>query len=167
MSRYGIRTGMSEAREHWVFLLRIEIALWNGKTLCCAGLRSAFRISSGLTWLGVWYGARLHLALGLTHAQWATLIRAGLARSSVRLSSVSVLARNPTRLGSRLHSRLGSARLRSGSIRFGFGRYSRFWSARLEAGLYWLETFLSMARGSGLGSGLGLALGLSKGQGPA
>ena len=58
------RTGVSKAGEHWVFLFRIETALSNGKTLRCAGLRSAlFKISSGLAWLGVWYGTRLHLAL--------------------------------------------------------------------------------------------------------
>ena len=102
----------------------------------------------GWLWLWVWYGARLHLALGMTHVQWTTLIRAGLSRSSARLGSVRVLARYPTRLDSRLHFWLGSAQLRSGSIRFGLGRYSRLCSARLEAGLYWLEALLGMARGS-------------------
>ena len=139
------RTGVSKTGEHWAFLFRNEIVLWNGKTLCCAGLRSAlFRTSSEMAWLGVWYGARLHLTLGLTHAQWATLIRASLAQSSARLGSVCVFALFPTRLGSRLYSRLGSARLRSGSIRHGFGRYSRLCSAPLEAGLYWLEAMLGI-----------------------
>ena len=43
-----------------------DSALKRKNALLCgpAGLRSAlFRISSGLAWLGVWYGARLHLAL--------------------------------------------------------------------------------------------------------
>ena len=103
-------------------------------------------------------GARLLLALGLTHAQWGTLIRAGLARRSARLGTVRVLARYPTRLGSRLHSRLGSARLRSGLTRIGLGRYSRLYSAQLEAGLCWLEALLGMARGLvRLGSSIGPA----------
>ena len=57
-----------------------------------------------------------------------------------------------------LEAQLGSARLRSGSIRFGLGRYSRLRSARLEDGLYWLEALLGMARGSvRLGSSIGPA----------
>ena len=55
-------------------------------------------------------GAQLNLALGLTHAQRATLIRAGLARSSARLGSVSVLAGSvpdSTWLKTLLSARLG------------------------------------------------------------
>ena len=133
-------------------------------------------VSSGLAWLRVWYGARLHLALGLAHAQWATLIRAGWARSSARLSSVRVLAWYPTRLGSRLHSRLGSARLRSGSIRSVWVGTRGF--ARLDSKLgcigskpcsAWLEARFGSAQASdrlGLDSGLRTRLGTRFGSRP-
>ena len=71
-------------------------------------------LGSGLAlgWLGSEFGmgAWLNLALGLTHAQRATLIRAGLARSSARLGSVSVLAGSvpdSTWLKTLLSARLG------------------------------------------------------------
>ena len=129
------RTGLSKAGEpefhisNWDSALKRKNALLGGAPLGFVQDQLWAGLARSLV------GARLLLALGLTHAQWGTLIRAGLARRSARLGSVRVLARYPTRLGSRLHSRLGSAWLRSGLIRFGLGRYSRLCSAQLEAGL--------------------------------
>ena len=164
MSRGG------ETREHWVFL----ISFWDRIVLYFVSryfvlsfetekrvvVRDSARLCSrsALGWLGseldMGLGLSFDLALGMTQAHWATLIRVSLARSSARPGSVRASTRYPTRLGSGRHSRLCSAQIgaRLGSVRFGTRGFSRLDSklGYLGSKLFWawLEVRLGSAQAS-------------------
>ena len=122
------------------------------------GLRSAlFRISSG--WLDSEFGsgsASLGSRPDSRSVSGLLFGPAGLEAQLARLSSCLGWVSDSTWLKTPLSARLGSAQI--GLNSFGLGRYSRLCSARLEAGLYWLEALLGMARRSvWLGSSIGPA----------
>ena len=92
----------------------------------CTGFRSAlFRISSGLAWLGVWYGTRLHLALyrpdsrSVSDSYSGRLVsKLSSARLGHRLSSYLCSVPDSIRLKTPLSARLGSAQIGLNSVRF-------------------------------------------------
>ena len=165
------RTGVPKA-EHLTFLFWIEIALWSGKTLYCAGLVRSARLRSGSIRFGLGPYSRLCYRLdsklgciGSKPCSAWLEARLGSAQASDRLRLDSRLG---TWLGTRLGSRPDSGS-GTGSALFGNRLDSKRCSPRclirLDSGLTWGS---KLARGSGWtrssarSAGLGLSQGLAR-----